>query len=258
VIKMESKTSTPILEVKDVAKVFIVDSKEFQVIQNISFSVNEGEFVGIIGPSGCGKSTLLRIIDGMIHPSKGKVLFKGKEVLQPSDEMSFVFQTFALVPWLTVEQNVELGLDSLNIPEKEKKERVNKYIKFVGLDGFEKFFPREISGGMRQRVGLARALAREPSLLLMDEPLSALDELTARGLRDLLIRLVKSPETPVEAGIIVSHNVEEVVYLVDKVVVLSGRPAKVIEEVRINLPRPRNTKTRSFFKYVDRIISLIS
>lgn len=255
---MENKTSTPILEVKNVAKVFVIENKEFKVIQDVSFSVREGEFVGIIGPSGCGKSTLLRIINGMIRPSQGKVLFKGKEVLQPSDEMGFVFQTFALVPWLTVEQNVELGLDNLKISEKEKKERISKYIKFVGLDGFEKFFPREISGGMRQRVGLARALVREPSLLLMDEPLSSLDELTARGLRDLLIRLVKSPETPVEAGIIVSHNVEEVVYLVDKVIVLSSRPARVVEEVKVDLPRPRNTKTRSFFKYVDRIISLIS
>ena len=255
---MENKNSAPILEVKDVTKVFVVENKEFQVIQNVSFSVNEEEFVGIIGPSGCGKSTLLRIINGMIHPSEGNVTFKGREVLQPTDEMSFVFQTFALVPWLTVEQNVELGLDSLSMSEEEKKERVSKYIRFVGLDGFEKFYPREVSGGMRQRVGLARALVREPSLLLMDEPLSSLDELTARGLRDLLIRLVKSPETPVEAGIIVSHNVEEVVYLVDKVVVLSGRPAKVVGEVIIDLPRPRKTKERRFFKYVDKIISLIS
>jgi len=252
---MEEET---ILEVKNISKIFYIEGKEFKVLEDISFTVKSGEFVGIIGPSGCGKSTLLRIIDGLIPPSSGEVIFKGEKVNGPSKEISFIFQSFALVPWLTVEQNVELGLDCLNISEKEKKERVIKYLRFAGLDGFEKFYPKEISGGMRQRVGVARALAREPSLLLMDEPLSSLDELTARGLRDLLIRLVKSPETPVEAGIIVSHNVEEVVYLVDKVIVLSSRPGKVVAEVKIDLPRPRNTKERRFFKYVDKLLSLIS
>ncbi len=228
------------------------------VLEGITMTVDEGMFIAVVGPSGCGKSTLLRIISGLIPPTTGQVLLEGQVLTGVNPETALVFQSFALLPWLTVQANVELGLEARRIPIAERRRQAGFYIDKVGLEGYEEAYPRELSGGMRQRVGLARALAVEPKILLMDEPFSALDALTAISLRELVLDLWADPQVPVNACIMVTHIIEEAVELADTVLVLSAHPGRIVKEVAVNLPRPRDKRKPEFSEYVDQIFSLMA
>ena len=247
----------PFLAVKDISKSYFEEGKEFKVLERIKFELTERDFVCIVGPSGSGKSTLLRIIMGLDKATSGEVRFEGKPLLPENPQVGMVFQSFALFPWLTVEQNVELGLEARHDPPGVRHAQARKFIDAVGLSGFENAYPRELSGGMKQRVGIARALAIEPILLCMDEPFSALDALTAQSLRDEILQLWGDPNLPPKAVLMVTHSIEEAVYLADRVIVLSARPGRLVAELEIDLPRPRNRKEPEFFGWVDEIYGLI-
>ena len=228
------------------------------VLQDIDLRIAEGEFVAILGPSGSGKSTLLRIIAGLIQATSGSVHYLGRSIAGPNPGVSMVFQSFALFPWLTVLQNVELGLRYKDFPTAEKRNRALSVIDMVGLDGFEGAYPKELSGGMRQRVGLCRALVAEPDILLMDEPFSALDVLTAENLRRDLLELWLEHNIPTKSIVMVTHGIEEAVYMADRAVVLSRDPATVIADIRIGLPHWRERKEEAFTRVVDRIYMILT
>ncbi len=231
---------------------------EMLVLDAIDLSIRDGEFVALLGPSGSGKSTLLRIVTGLMQPSSGLVRYRGVPVDGPCPHAAMVFQTFALYPWLTVLENVALGLKARGMPLRERRSRANRLIELIGLEGFEDAYPKELSGGMRQRVGFARALAVEPELLCMDEPFSALDFLTAENLRNELLDLWTERRIPTRSVLMVTHGVEEAVAMADRIVVLSRNPARVVADVAIGLPRPRNRKHAAFLALVDRIYKIVT
>ncbi|MFB6471107.1 MAG: ABC transporter ATP-binding protein [Vulcanisaeta sp. AZ3] len=247
------------LEVVNVSYSYKTEKGSLPVLKNISFGVYPQEFVSIVAPTGTGKTTLLRIIAGLRKPDHGKVILMGEEVKKPTSKLAMIFQDFALYPWLTALENVELALMHRKDLSKEvRREIARKYLELVGLGGFEDYYPRELSGGMKQRVAIARALAAQPTVLLMDEPFANLDAITAEGLRSEIYKMVFNEESTVKAIVMVSHNLEEVVELSDRVLVLSGRPASIAAEVEIKLPRPRNTRDVEFQDYLDRLYSLLS
>ena len=251
---------TPLLELKNITKDYVDDrGKKIVVLNNINLSINHHEYISIVGPSGGGKSTLLRIIMGLETCTTGEVLLKGELLKGKVDpRMAMVFQSFGLFPWLTVVENVEFGLESNHIPKDERREKSLNIIQEVGLEGFENAYPRELSGGMKQRVGIARALVLDPEVLLMDEPFSALDPLTAEALREEILKVWSNRLTTPDVVIMVTHNVEEAVYLSDRVIVLSRRPACVLKEVQIDIPRPREKRETSIYDYTDQITTLIA
>ena len=253
-----NRPSEPIIQVIRLTKAFPgEEGKNTTILDEISFEVGR-EFLCIVGPSGCGKSTLLRIMDGLDRPTSGQVLLHDKPVTGPSPRMGLIFQTFALIPWKTVLGNVEMALASLPIPKEEQVKTAKKYVQDVGLEGFETSYPKELSGGMKQRVGIARALALQPEVLLMDEPFSSLDALTAENLRREVLDIWRDPVYPTNSVIMVTHNVQEAVYMADRVLVLSGRPARIVDDVTIGLTRPRNQRDPGLYDYADRIVSKIS
>jgi NitT/TauT family transport system ATP-binding protein len=223
------------------------------VIDKVNMALREREIVGLLGRSGCGKSTLLRIVAGLAHASAGEVVYLGKPIDGPAEGIAMVFQTFALFPWLTVLENVQLGLEALNLPPREMRERALAAIDLIGLDGYESAYPRELSGGMRQRVGFARAVVVHPNILLMDEPFSALDVLTAENLRTDLLELWANGKLPIKGIILVTHNIEEAVLMCDRVLLFSSNPGRVSSEIKIDLPQPRERTSTQFEDYVDRI-----
>lgn len=230
------------------------DHRRFAVLEDVSFDVQEGEFICIIGPSGCGKSTLLRIIAGLIHADQGAVLLHGKPPVPEEPEDAMVFQHFALFPFLNVEENIEFGLKMFGVPEKERRERVRHLIAEMGLHGAEHRYPKELSGGMKQRVGLARAFAVRPKILLMDEPFSALDAFTAETLRAEVLRVwAQSKQTIV----MVTHLVEEAIELADRIIVMSAHPGRVVHVMKNDLARPRNKRSKHFFERVDELTGYI-
>lgn len=250
---------TTIVTVDNVSLDFFKEGEPLPVLSDVSFTAGKDELVAITGPSGCGKSTLLRIIGGLIKASSGSVRILESEVKGPRDDITMVFQNFVLLPWRTSLDNVVFGLNSRrDLTSAEKKEKAEKALEIAGLTGFENVYPGELSGGMKQRVGVARALAIEPKVLLMDEPFSSLDDLTAERLRKEIYTLLINPQTSVQTVLLVSHNVEEIIELADKVVVLSSRPGRVKGELRVDLPRPRNKKSQEFFEWVDKVYSLLS
>jgi NitT/TauT family transport system ATP-binding protein len=222
-----------------------------QVLDDVNLTLKKGEIVGLLGRSGSGKSTLLRIIAGLLRPSGGDVIYEGRKVTGPVDGTAMVFQTFALFPWLTVLENVEAGLEAMSVPAKESRTRALKAIDLIGLDGFESAYPREISGGMRQRVGFARALVVEPKILLMDEPFSALDVLTAETLRTDLLDLWTEHKLPIQSILLVTHNIEEAVFMCDRILVFSSNPGRIAAEIQIPFPHPRNRLDPAFRQMVD-------
>ena len=228
------------------------------VLDDINLEVREGEFLSILGPSGSGKSTLLRIMAGVIQPSAGEVFYRGRPLTGVNPGVAMVFQTFALYPWLTVLENVEMGLEAMGVPRSDRRRRAERVIDLVGLDGFESAFPKELSGGMRQRVGLARALAVEPDVLMMDEPFSALDVLTAENLRRDLLDLWLERQIPTRAIIMVTHSIEEAIFMADQALVLSRDPARVIMKVPINLAYPRDRDDKAFKEAVDHIYGALT
>jgi NitT/TauT family transport system ATP-binding protein len=247
-----------LIRVEHVDKSFASRHGSISIMQDISFDVKDSDFLAIVGPSGCGKSTLLRLIQGLDRPTGGQIFFRDQRVETVCPQMAMVFQSFALFPWLTVSQNVAFGLEALGWPHERIDPQVERYVNVTGLDGFQEAYPRELSGGMRQRVGLARALAVEPAVLLMDEPFSALDPLTAESLRDEVLQLWRDPNLPPEAVLLVSHNIEEAIELADRVIVLSRRPGHILAEVTVDLPRPRDRKSPAFYDLTDRVYSLIT
>ncbi len=228
------------------------------IIDDLSFDCEKDEFVSIIGPSGCGKSTLLRIIAGLIKPAKGKITYIGREVNGPALGMSFVFQDFALLPWLTNLENVKIGCSMMNLSDSEKEKKSEIMLDKLGLGGFEKSYPNVLSGGMKQRVGIARALVSDPKILLMDEPFSSLDELTAETLRSDIIYHLKSKNLPVNSVIMVTHNVEEAVELSDKIIILSKKPSRVVAVRHIDMKRPRNKRSGEFLDIMDFIYATLA
>jgi NitT/TauT family transport system ATP-binding protein len=214
--------------------------------------------VALLGKSGSGKSTLLRCIAGLISPSSGTVDYRGTPLTGANPGVSMVFQSFALLPWLTVQQNVELGLTARGVSEEERRVRALKAIDLIGLDGFESAYPKELSGGMRQRVGFARAIVVEPDALLMDEPFSALDVLTAENLRNELVGLWEGHEAPVKSILIVTHNIEEAVLLADRILVLSSNPGRIQAELTVDLPRPRPRQDPRFEALVDTVYGILT
>ena len=254
-------SSSPILELRNITKQYNAGrgNKTLTILKDVNLSINKNEFISIVGPSGSGKSTLLRIIMGLEPPSDGMVLFKGESMAgKVNPFMAMVFQSFGLFPWLTVLENVEFGLESLHISKEQRREKSTRIIQEVGLDGFEDAYPRELSGGMKQRVGIARALVTDPEILLMDEPFSALDPLTAEALREEILKLWSNKFTTPEVVILVTHNIEEAVYLSDRVIIMSHRPGTIMHELHIDAPRPREKRDKSLYDYVDKITTMIS
>jgi len=249
----------PIVTVDRINLEYAREKDQMPVLIDVSFTASPNQFVSITGPSGCGKSSLLRIIAGLHEATSGEVKFRGTEITQPRNEIAMIFQNFVLLPWRTALENVMFALSSKReLSEDQKREKATKMLDEVGLRGFEDVFPGELSGGMKQRVGIARALALEPQVLLMDEPFSSLDALTAELLRKEVYSLLINPSSSIQTVIMVSHNVEEIVELSDKVVVLSQRPAHVVGEVSITLPRPRDRKSPDFYTWMDKIYSLLA
>jgi NitT/TauT family transport system ATP-binding protein len=241
-----------LLEIKNVSKSFArPDATDLFVLDNINFTVFEGEIIAILGRSGSGKSTLLRIISGLISASSGSVFYKGKAVASPVMGLSMVFQNFALMPWLTVLQNVEFGLEALGVPAREREKRALEAIDMIGLDGFETAFPKELSGGMRQRVGLARALVVNPEVLLLDEAFSALDVLTAENLRSDLMDLWLNHKTNIKAMILVTHKIEEAIAMADRILVFDNAPGIIKAEVAVDLPFPRVEHDKRFIELTE-------
>ncbi|TBL69155.1 nitrate/sulfonate/bicarbonate ABC transporter ATP-binding protein [Paenibacillus thalictri] len=228
------------------------------VLENIKLTIVEGEFVSILGPSGSGKSTLLRIIAGLVPPSDGAVYYSGQEVRGANPGVGMVFQSFALFPWLTVLENVKLGLENKHLTETVKMRKALSIIDMLGLDGFENAYPKELSGGMRQRVGIGRALVMEPDILLMDEPFSALDVLTAENLKRDLLELWTEKKIPTKSIIMVTHSIEEAVYMSDRAVVLSRDPARIIADIPIPMTHWRDKQDVQFTGLVDRIYSILT
>ena len=248
-----------IIAAESVTKTFTTpDGGALPVLDGVSFTLAEGEIVALLGKSGSGKSTLLRCVAGLIAPSSGSVSYRGTPLTGANPGVSMVFQTFALLPWLTVQQNVELGLEARGVPEASRAERALAAIDTIGLDGFESAYPKELSGGMRQRVGFARAIVTEPDALLMDEPFSALDVLTAENLRGELVKLWEGRGAPVKSILIVTHNIEEAVLLADRVLVLSSNPGRIRAELSVELPRPRDRHAPRFEALVDTIYGILT
>ncbi|MBV6753864.1 AAA-associated domain-containing protein [Pseudomonas chlororaphis] len=253
-----TSSAREIYSLTNVSKGFGNGKDERQVLSEVDLHLHEGEIVGLLGRSGSGKSTLLRIIAGLIQPTSGEVLYNGETLEGPAKGVAMVFQTFALFPWLTVLENVEAGLQALQVEPKESRKRALAAIDLIGLDGFENAYPRELSGGMRQRVGFARGLVVNPTLLLMDEPFSALDVLTAENLRTDLLELWSGGQLPIKSILIVTHNIEEAVLMCDRILVLSSNPGRVVAQIKVPFAHPRNRLDPIFRKMVDDIYALMT
>ena len=248
-----------IIYVKNCCKSFRLSaSQDLLVLEDVNFKLHEGEIVALLGKSGSGKSTLLRIIAGLIPSSSGKVIYRGQLVNRPAPGIAMVFQSFALMPWLTVLENVELGLEAQGIAREERRKRAIEAIDIIGLDGFESAFPKELSGGMRQRVGFARALVTNPDILLMDEPFSALDVLTAENLKSDLLALWQEKKTNTNGILLVTHNIEEAAMLADRIIIFGSDPGYVRAELAVDLLQPRNPETQEFHHLVDKIYTLMT
>ena len=251
---------TPLIMAEHLTKTFPLPEGKgtFTVLKDVSVTIHAGEVVALLGRSGSGKSTLLRILAGLIPPSDGAVKHGDQVMRGANPHVAMVFQSFALLPWATVQENVELGLKARGVPQAAREEQAFKAIDMVGLGGFESAYPKELSGGMQQRVGFARALVMEPDVLFMDEPFSALDVLTAENLRGEISMLWEAGNFPAKSILIVTHNIDEAVWLSDRVVILSTDPGQVRGEVRMDLPRPRERNSAKFKELVDYIYSVMT
>lgn len=250
--------SVTLLQLRNISQDYGAGARQFTAVEKVNLTLSEGDFVALLGPSGCGKSTLLRIISGLQAASRGAVLYRGKPLQGVNPYTSIVFQTFALFPWLTVIDNVSLALKVKGVEEPERSKRSEELLDRVGLDGFESAYPRELSGGMRQKVGFARAMAVEPELLCLDEPFSALDVLSAESLRGELLELWTEGKIPTKSILMVSHNIEEAVFLADRIVVMDKEPGRIIDEYKIDLPHPRNRKSLEFQFHVDHVYAILA
>ena len=250
----------PALEIKNVSKIFKEDHMETLALKDVSFTINDEEFVCLIGPSGCGKSTMLRIIAGLEKADSGEVIFEGKPITAPTPKIAMVFQLFGLLPWKTAQENIEVPLEVVNTLKESRANIAKQYLEMVGLKGFENSYPHDLSGGMKQRVGIARALSLQPEILLMDEPFSSLDELTAKTLRELVLRIWRKKGEQPSSVLMVSHNVEEAVFMADRVIIMSNRPGHIIGDVQVDIPRPRISYIRDqlYFNYIDKVMGILN
>jgi len=249
-----SAVPSPLLEIDHVRKAFPrPDGGELLVLDDVNLRLTEGQIVGLLGRSGSGKSTLLRLIAGLSQPSAGSLAYRGATIGGPPVGIAMVFQSFALFPWLTVFDNVALGLEAQHLPSTEIRKRSLAAIDLIGLDGYESAYPRELSGGMRQRVGFARALVVQPEILLMDEPFSALDVLTAETLRTDFLELWAEGRMPIKSVVLVTHNIEEAVLMSDRILIFGTHPGRILSEIPVALPQPRNRLDASFAALVERI-----
>lgn len=254
---MNSQASC-LLELSRITQAFGAGARRFTAVQDVNLTVSEGEFVALLGPSGCGKSTLLRLITGLQRPTEGQVLYRGSALSGVNPRATIVFQTFALFPWLTVQENVEVALKARGVAPKLRTARALDLLDRVGLDGFETAYPRELSGGMRQKVGFARAMAVEPELLCLDEPFSALDVLSAEALRGELLELWLKGNIPTRAILMVTHQIEEAVFMADRIVVMDKGPGRVAADITVNLAHPRQRKAPGFLAMVDRVYGILA
>src|ERR1700761_4417005 len=246
--------NSPLLQCSQVRKAFPKpDGEELLVLDGMNLELREGQIMGLLGRSGSGKSTLLRLIAGLAEPSSGHLRYLGQPIMGPAPGIAMVFQSFALFPWLSVFENVALGLEAQRMPRAEIRKRSLAAIDLIGLDGFESAYPRELSGGMRQRVGFARALVTHPNILLMDEPFSALDVLTAETLRSDFLDLWGEGQLPIKAVLLVTHNIEEAVQMCDRLLIFSTHPGRVVSEINIDLPHPRHALDPRFRALVERV-----
>lgn len=252
-------TAPAVIELRGVSKIFRTANKSDRaVLEGVDLTLREGEIVAMLGKSGSGKSTLLRIMAGLVGADRGDVQFRGRRLAGTAEGIAMVFQSFALFPWLTVQQNVELGLEAQGVHKAERARRAEAAIDMIGLSGFNGALPRELSGGMRQRVGIARALVTQPDLLLMDEAFSALDVLTGETLRDEMLDLWESGRANIKSILIVSHNIEEAVMMADRIVILSSDPGRIRAEVRVPFPRPRNRDDIQVRALIDEVYTLMT
>jgi NitT/TauT family transport system ATP-binding protein len=250
---------TNLLDLRGVSKMFrTADGAARSVLENVDFHLREGEIVALLGKSGSGKSTLLRIMAGLIPADHGTIQYRGQPLYGPAAGIAMVFQSFALFPWLTVRQNVALGLEAQGVPTAEREQRAEAALELIGLAGFGGALPRELSGGMRQRVGIARALATNPDVLLMDEAFSALDVLTGESLRDDMLELWEERRIGTRGILVVSHNIEEAAMMADRILIFASDPGRVRDEIRVTLPRPRNADSPEVRALVDQVYSLMT
>lgn len=250
--------SKTIIAIEHLRKAFKkASTQDLLVLEDVNFKLQEGEIVALLGKSGSGKSTLLRIIAGLVAPTTGNVTYRGQPVTRPVRGIAMVFQSFALMPWLTVLENVELGLEAQGVGREERRQRAIEAIDIIGLDGFESAFPKELSGGMRQRVGFARALVINPDVLLMDEPFSALDVLTAENLKSDLLDIWKDKKTNTKGILLVTHNIEEALMMADRIVILGNDPGYIRADLQVTLAQPRDTEAPEFRDLVDKIYTLM-
>jgi NitT/TauT family transport system ATP-binding protein len=251
--------STPIAELRNVSKMFSLPTgTELHVLENISLTINSGEIVALLGPSGCGKSTLMRILIGLISPTSGDVLAYNTPLQGILPRAAIVFQSFALYPWLTVQENIAMGLEYLQLTPDDTTGRVRRAVDMVGLEGFEEAYPKELSGGMKQRVGIARAIAVQPELLCMDEPFSALDVLTAENLRSEVLNLWLDHKTDIKSVLFVTHDIREAVFLANRIVILGSHPGAIRLIMQNELPYPRDPRSPLFQDTIDRIHDIIT
>jgi NitT/TauT family transport system ATP-binding protein len=252
-------SANELMELKGVAKSFrSADGAPRLVLDDVHFALEQGEIVALLGKSGSGKSTLLRIMAGLIGADAGQAVYRGKTIAGPAPGVAMVFQSFALFPWLTVQQNVELGLEAQGVAPAEREKRADAMLELMGLAGFGGALPRELSGGMRQRVGIARALVTNPDVLLMDEAFSALDVLTGETLRNDILDLWDSKRIPTKGILIVSHNIEEAVMMADRIIILSSGPGRIRSEIKIGLPRPRTVESMDVRALIDEVYGLMT
>jgi NitT/TauT family transport system ATP-binding protein len=250
--------SSTLLQLEHVIQRYGSGARQFVAVQDVTLRLSEGEFVALLGPSGCGKSTLLRIIAGLQPASEGAVLYRGQPLQGVNPHATIVFQTFALFPWLTVLDNVTVALKAKGVPPQLRATRAIDALDRVGLDGFESAYPRELSGGMRQKVGFARAMVTEPELLCLDEPFSALDVLSAESLRGELLELWTGGNIPTKAILMVSHNIEEAVLMADRIVVMDKNPGRIVANLDVTLPYPRDRKAPEFQRVVDDVYATLA
>ncbi|MCS7126571.1 MAG: ABC transporter ATP-binding protein [Aigarchaeota archaeon] len=257
---VHGKSAETLLELRNISFSYRMRKGDrLLVFNDLSMVISYAEFIGIAGPSGCGKSTLLRIMAGLLKPDSGEVYFRGGPLNNPDPRISMVFQNPTLLPWYTVIKNVMLGLiHEKGLTDREKEERARAFLDMMGLIGFENAYPAELSGGMRQRVAIARALVSHPDLLLMDEPFSNLDQLTAITLRREIENLWLNQILPISSIVLVSHDIEELVEISDKIIVLTSRPSRVAGVINIDLKRPRSRRSQEFYEYVDDVYTLLS
>ena len=241
-----------------VSQVYGAGSRQFHAIKDVSLSLKEGEIVSLLGPSGCGKSTILRIVTGLQKPTEGQVVYRDKPLTGVNPRAAIIFQSFALFPWLTVQENVEVALKARGVSPKLRAPRALDMLHRVGLDGFETAYPRELSGGMRQKVGFARALSIEPEILCLDEPFSSLDPLSAESLRGELLELWTTGAIPTKCLVMVSHNIEEAALVSDRILVMDKEPGRIVAELSVNIPHPRDRKSKQFLEIVDRVFAILA